>query len=524
MTPVQTHRKRRILRVVPLACVIAATLFGPAVQAGDAAPLMQDTETPTPTPTLTPTVTLTPTPTPTPTPSLTPTAPPNSTVFVRPLLMLDSYKPQSVRPGQEFDLDFRLKNTGGLKARNTIVSFSIADFIPRGTGGVLAAGVIAPDASTWYSQPMTASPSLTVGNVGTTQMTVSYTDDAGTGYSDTFNISLTIGSPQTAHSGPAATRTSTPGPRPQLLIQAYDTRVEALQPGMRFTLSLQVRNVGGSTARRITLILGGGTSSSTQGTPGAGSDGGVSGAGGDFTHFAPVGSSNLQFLGDLPAQESLGATVALIVSGAAQPGTYPLRVTFAYTDERGNSLSDDQVITLLVYSPPLLDVSFYMPPGTFSVGQPGALPLQVVNLGRSSLILGRMEVTAEGAEMINNGQLIGYLDPGAYFPLDAAAIPQLPGPLEVLVTIYYLDDFNQPQTINRTLTVEVVEAPPGEAGGVFGPEEPLAVQPQTFWQKLWRAVLGLLGLDSAQPQPTEEFGPQAVPQEVPLPVYPPPKG
>jgi hypothetical protein len=462
------------------------------------------------------------TPTPTPSSTLTPTEEVSATVFVRPLIVLKSYSNESVKPGEDFRLAFRLENRGGLKARNIVVTFSTGELIPRSTGGVLDAGVIAAGASTWYEQPMTASPSLTPGSIATTSMAVNYTDDAGTAYSDTFNLSIPIGSVRP--SGPAPTRTPTPGPRPQLLIQAYATDVEVLQPGVRFTLTLQVVNVGGSTARRITLILGGGTSGDAQGTPGAAGDGGVSGSAGDFSKFAPVGSSNLQYLGDLPKQQSLEARQPLIISGTAQPGAHPLRVTFAYTDERGNDLSDDQVITLLIFSPPLLDIGFYMPPEPLLVGQPGMLPVQVVNLGRNSLILGRLEVSAEGAEMLNASQLIGYLDPGAYFPLDALAIAQQPGPLDVLVTVHYLDDLNQPRTITQDLAVEVLEAPPMEEGGEFGPVEPAPQEPETFWQKLWRAVLGLLGLDSSRPQSSEPVMQEGIPEEVPLPVAPPPKG
>jgi hypothetical protein len=509
------HRLRR-LSLLWLAVLMAVTL-APGARPVPAAAAAQAGDTATPTPTST----ATPTPTPTPTPTTTSEVP-SATVFTRPLVILKSYGNDPVKPGQEFRLAFRLENRGGLKARNIVVTFSTGDFIPRTTGGVLDAGVIAPGASTWYEQPMTASPALTAGAIGTAQMAVNYTDDVGTAYSEAFSLSIPIGSPHST--GPAPTRTTTPGPRPQLLIQAYMTDVEILQPGARFTLSLDVLNVGGSTARRITLILGGGTSSSGQATPGAGSDGGVSGSGGDFSQFAPVGSSNLQYLGDLPAQQTLTAKQALIVSGAAQPGVHPLRVTFAYTDERGIDRSDDQVITLLVLSPPLLDINFYMPPDPLFVGQPGTLPVQVVNLGRNSLILGRLEVSAEGAEMVNASQLIGYLDPGAYFPLDAMAIALQPGPLNVLVTVHYLDDLNQPQTITQQLAVEVLEAPSAEGGGGFVSEEPVPFEAETFWQKLWRVVLGLLGLDSSSPQPAGPVIEEGLPSEVPVPAYPPPKG
>lgn len=436
---------------------------------------------------------LSPDPTPTPTP---PTA--------RPLIVLLAYSAggYSVTPGQEFDLAFRLANAGDVTAHNIVVTFSTGDFFPRGTGGVVPAGIIGAGASTWYSQPMMASPTLAGGRVGTIQMSVSYTDALGTPYTGSFTLSLPIGSPQRP-SGPVPTRTPTAGPRPQLLIRAYHTDVDPLTPGARFRLDLQVHNVGGSTARRITMILGGGTTTGgVGGTPG---DGGLSGASGDFSRFAPVGSSNAQFLGDLAADQSLLVSQELIVNGTTEPGAYTIRISFAYSSEQGASLTDDQVITLLVLSPPLVDISFYRPLDPAYAGQPVVLPVQIVNLGRKSLLLGRMEVTAEGVEVSNNSMLIGYLDPGGYFTLDATAMPLTPGPLEVLVTVHYLDDFNQPQTLEQALTIEVLEAlemPEGGEGMPPGGAPPLP--PETFWQKLLRTVLGFLGLDSAAPKPSEQ--------------------
>jgi hypothetical protein len=482
--------KRRLRSTAAGSLLLGGLFFGTLGRGTAAGPALQDTDTTT-------------------------IEPPSATVFVRPLIVLEGYSPggYAVSPGQEFDLSFRLANAGQIKARNIVATFAAGDFIPRGTGGVVAAGVIAPGASTGYSQPMTASPALSGGSVGSLPLTVTYTDDAGTPYSESFTLSIPIANPTSrAPSGPAATRTPTPGPRPQLLIQAYETDFSPLTPGARFTLLLDILNVGGSPARRITMILGGGTSTGGEGgaTPGAGSTGGLSGASGDYSHFAPVGSSNVQFLGDLPANEAMDARQTLIVNSSTEPGAYPLRITFVYLDARGNSQTDDQVITLLVYSPPRVEISFYRTPDPLMVGQPGVLPLQIVNLGRNSVILGRMEVAATGAQMSNNSMLVGFLDAGGYLTLDANAIPDQPGTLDLAVTIDYLDDFSQAQTITQSLSVEVIEGEPlppeGSSGTGASGEAPLS-PPETFWQRLWRAIRGFLGLDSGLGEPVVPLEP-----------------
>jgi hypothetical protein len=83
-----------------------------------------------------------------------------------------------------------------------------------------------------------------------------------------------------------------------------------------------------------------------------------------------------------------------------------------------------------------------------------------------------MKVTGEGAEFSNNVILVGTLDVGMYFTLDATVIPSGSGPLELLVTIDYTDDFNQSQVITQTLTVDVQETfmpEPGMEGGGVSP-------------------------------------------------------
>jgi hypothetical protein len=230
----------------------------------------------------------------------------------------------------------------------------------------------------------------------------------------------------------------------------------------------------------------------------------------------------VQSLGDLEAGGAISAGQSLIVNVSTNPGAYSLKISFTYIDDKNINYTDDQVITLLVYSPPLLELSFYRDPGVLLAGQPNILPLQVVNLGRKSVVLGNLRVTAEGADLTNNVILVGPLEPGQYFPLDATIIPFQAGPLDLTVSVNYTDDFNQPQEVSQALSVEVMEAPPvepipGEGGipGEPGIEPPAA--PETFWQTLGRFLRGLIGLDSGQATGGSEF-PGEVPPEFQGPV------
>ncbi len=457
------------------------------------------------------------------TPTPAPTDTPAPTAFVRPQLVISSYgaSSEAITPNSNLAFEMTLANAGQIEARNVTITFKAGDFIPRDTGGIQAFGPLGAGQNHRFWQPLYATSGLSGQSIATLEAVVSYTDAYGTSYNDTFNLTFPVmrvasGGGPTAT--PSPTPTATPIPtlaprlRPQLIITSYETDVDKLTPGTQFRLTLVVENQGNANAERVTMIVGGGTAGggSIGGTPEAG--GGLSGAGGEFSKFAPVGSSNVQFVGDIPQAAESAVWQELIVNAATEAGAYPIRISFVYNDPSGVQMVDDQVVTLLVYRRPVVTLNFYIPPPPLMVGEMGMLPLQVVNGGKNSVLFGNFTATAVGATLLNNQIFVGNLEPNGFFPLDAQIIPDAAGSLDLLLTLDYTDDFGQAQTITQTLPLEVGEAfmpfPPdgGGEGEPFPPdyqngenptEEPAGEESWGAW--LWRALLGFLGLSSARP-------------------------
>lgn len=431
--------------------------------------------------------------------------------------------------GLDFNLVLKLKNDSSATAMRVQVSFSSTDISPRKTGGVIVVGNLNGFAATTISQPMTVIGYLIGRKNATAEMNMVYYDTEGIAYTEKFTLLIPAGENTVRYKSP----TPTPFKHSQLVITDYSTSQENLQPGMAFTLNMTVKNVGNIAARSATMIVGGGsTVSGGSGTPGPG--GGVSGAGGEFTNFAPVGTSNVQSLGDLAVGGTLEASQKLIVNVSTNPGAYPMKVTFSYVDEAGNVVNDEQVITLLVYSLPTVDVSFYQPVTGLMSGQPNLLPLQVVNLGKRAAVLGSLTVETTGGTLENNSGLVGSLEPGGYFTIDTMVYPESAGPLEVNVTINYTDDFNNARTITKTLKLDVMEgAPPidgptdpnmpGGGGEGMGPVDgggegmPTPPAEESWLDQAWRFVLGLFGLDSGTPNNNNNNMEPTPPAEVPIP-------
>ena len=429
----------------------------------------------------------------------TATPPPGSR---RPLVVLESYTTGgAINPGREFDLSIKLSNVGQLTATNMVISFGGTDFLPRATGGVRAVANLDAGYKVDVTQPMFAPLSLWGYSYGSVTVNITYNDGFGGSYTESFVLTLNLVVPAW---GGTATPTPTPTQlaRPQLVVSGYATDVDPLQPGTVFELDLDIRNLGSADARSITMVVGGTASVDASGTA---VPGGISGAGSDTTYFAPLGSSNLVFLGDITAGSLMQANQKLIVNVSTNPGAYPLKLSFVYTAPNGQRMIDDQVITLLVYSLPQVEISFYQDAGFFMVGQTSTLPLQINNISRKSAVLGTFKVTAENADLMNNTILIGTLEPGGYYTLDAMLTPWMAGQLQLNFTINYTDDFNQPRQIEQTMLIDVQDMPvmetpiPGTEGNGG---EIIVDQPETFWQKILRFLRGLFGLGSAQETPT----------------------
>jgi hypothetical protein len=427
-----------------------------------------------------------------------------TTVGGRPVLMVAAYYLNSgkIAAGNDFELAVKLKNTGGDTARNIVISYDGGtSFYPKNSGGISSVSAIAAGDSKTTKQSFTGAADLAWTDIATIKATVSYTDSAGTAYTDTFTLTFDV---QTGNSGGYyATATLAAANEPQLVITGYKIDVDLLQPGTVFNLSLDVKNMGKSDAQAVSIVMGGGgTSGNTDsGTPAAG---GVSGAGGELTNFAPLDSANVLYLGNVASGATVSVKSRLIVNVSTEPGVYTMKFSFVYSDSKGNRVVDDQMITLLVYSLPQIAVDFYRDPGVFYVGTPATLPIQVTNLGKKSNVLGNMKVTADGEDITNNVSLVGTLDPGGYYTLDAEITPSKPGPMDIIITINYNDDFNQARTIEQKITIDVQPAmeftpEPGVEGADNGGMSGMPVEPaaETFWHKLGRFIKGLLGLDSA---------------------------
>ncbi len=380
----------------------------------------------------------------------------------RPQLVVESARtePEVLGPGDRFTLTLRIANRGERTATRVVVGPASAELVvPAAGSSMVAVDRIAPGRSVTLTLPLVLGTVKQGGRVGL-DLTLAYGDTGGGGgtYSDRQSIGLEV--------------SSSLADRPQLLIATVQTDPPVVAPGDFFTLTLGVQNVGGGDAYRLLLTLGG--------------EGGK-----ELGPFVPRESGNVLFISRVPAGETVRVAMPLVVDGSADAKAYGVPALLSYEDARGTTRSDIQRISLVVQRRPIFRISFYRPVEGAMVGMPFPLPVEVINLGKMLVNVTIMEVRGEGLEIQNGSLYVGPLDGGTSASLEATAVAQQAGTVEVVVNVHYLDDFNRPQTVSQTLTVEVAgppEPPPQEAAP--------SAEGAGFWQKILRLLRGLLGLGS----------------------------
>lgn len=323
-------------------------------------------------------------------PTATP-KPGRTVIFGRPQLVIDSAisDPAVIRPGDIFTLTLRLTNLGDITATNVRITLASPDLaIPRGSSSLTVVDLIASEQQADVNLPLVLNKTALSGYQNL-ELALEYSDYTGKAYPSQQTVGLDVG--------------SSLADQPLVLLSGYATQPESLSPGEAFTLQMEITNAGESAARQLLVTLGG------EGGPG-------------LQPFAILGAGNVQLVTLLQPGETIQLSRRLILDGAADAGVYNLPVTLAYENASGGRSSEAQVLNLLVNRRPQIQVDFYQNVQQGRVGEPLALPVELVNIGHAAVNVSTMDVSGEGLEVTNGSVFVGVLDGGTTASLDAEVI------------------------------------------------------------------------------------------------------
>jgi len=379
-----------------------------------------------------------------------------------------STTPDVIAPDTPFTLTLRLANRGSRTAANIMTEADSATAIPAEGSSIASTDVLKINQEVTVSLQLLLKPATEGGRKGL-NVNLEYSDYSGGSYTDQQTVRLDVDTSLAS--------------RPQLLIRSYQTDPEMISPGDTFTLTIELANVGGGEAQRLTLAFGGEN-------------------GENLGAFVPVEGGNVSFVNNIAPDSAQEITMKMMAAGNAETKAHHLPIMLAYDAGTGTREKDTQRISLMVRRRPQFKISFSRPveEAMPMVGMPVPLPIKLVNAGTARFNIPEMAITGENMEI--NGETtsyVGNLDPGGEWEIDAMAIVATPGTAAVVVNVSYIDDLNQTQVYSQSLTFEVMEMPQ-EPENPLNPEGPggeeIPATPETLPQAIWRFFRGLLGLGS----------------------------
>lgn len=405
--------------------------------------------------------------------------------------------PNPALPGDRVTVTVLVTNTGNQTARQVLLRVATTSsegvLLAGPQGDSFPLGDLAPGVSASVDLPLVVSSAAKAGPQAQ-PIVLSYLQNGDT---KQVNSAMTV---EIARVEAAA---------PLLLIESYDFGHDLLQPGERFTLTMNLRNVGSADAEGVLVTFGtveasGGSGQTPGGETGSGGSSAGSGSGGSTsttpsTTFAPLGAGGTLYLDTLSAgDEAVTVEQEFIVNATVESGIYALPVTLRYTKPDGTGGQDNLRVSVVVVSPPVLQINLQGPlPENPNAGEPLPLSWQIRNLGRKNVKFTQARVEADNGEVIDGAEMfLATLRTDEDTVVNAAVIPTDEGPVAIRLTLYYLDDLNQEQTIVETVDVTAMAPPPPIDAGPPIDFTPEPVEQANNDDLLGRLLLGLLGLGS----------------------------
>jgi hypothetical protein len=388
-----------------------------------------------------------------------------------PQVMLERYTvtPNAAAPGEAVTVQAVLTNAGNETASQVLLQLSdtSAVLIAGSSGNSFPVGDMQPKASKTITLPLIVANDAKSG-VQSQAFTISYLQEDESKQT-TASISLEI-KPSVEDS-------------PVLLLKSYSTGQDStLQPGQQFTYQMSIQNAGKQKVSSLLVIFGTVKSDSSSATATSSTT--------TSTNFAPLGSGDTVFVGDLPAGRAATVSQDFIVNSSLDSGVYSLPITLQYQLTDGTTTQQSLNASLIVVVQARLRASITSTlPDKLTVGETYSLTIKIANLGSSKVAVSRMHVTGDNITVTKGADAL--LDPLASEDNTTESVTiqaKAAGAYKITVEIEYTDDLNRAQTYTTTFTGEVVApATPSNQG-------PLPPTPQPPQDLVGRLLLGLLGL------------------------------
>jgi len=217
--------------------------------------------------------------------------------------------------------------------------------------------------------------------------------------------------------------------------------------------------------------------------------------------LAGVGAGGTLYVGTIDADGGQAEIEQdFLVNGTVNSGLYNLPVTLRYLKPDGSAGQDVVQAAMMVVAPPRLQIRLPSPlPETVSVGEPFPIALEIRNNGSKRADLTDAITVANNGEVVEGAEtFVGGIESTEDASLNVMVMPLEAGPVEVTITLNYMNDLNQEESIVRVYTIEAIapELPPEDIPPDMGVVPELPPEEEEEDDTVGRFLRGLLGLGS----------------------------
>ncbi len=367
-----------------------------------------------------------------------------------------SMEPKVALPGEKINVKITLLNNGESDAKNTKFEFvgvgmnnDLSPFSPIQKGSTIYFGTIEPDKEITKSITFSVADDAKEGVYNfLTQITYENT----TLYKEEQRIGVVVSRKE-------------PQKNLTLSISSFSVVPYEVTPGGNIKVSVSVLNFSKETAYNITLKIDR-----------------VEGSNNLFP-FSPLNSSNINTYLKLPSGSGINSIYSFSVSPDADSGAYNLILTINYEDKDGNRYETTASIGVTILRKPLISIFNLVYPDEVKEGENFVISCDIGNTG--NFPVKGIVVFLKGLPIKGGDYYIGTLDVGNFDTYEFEGNIKEPGTYEGEIVIQYVDDSNEIHKERKPLKITVVKKQI---------EEEKEEEKLTFWQKIWRFILSLLGL------------------------------
>ena len=265
---------------------------------------------------------------------------------------------------------------------------------------------------------------------------------------------------------------------PRVILNGFRTEPESVKAGQPFTLILMVRNTSKKTALNNIKF-----------TIKAAEDA-----------LLPVSGSSTLFRDKIAADTSVDVAINLKAEAKLEQKTYPVSVQIDFEDDKGESYSVEETISVRVLQDPRVEFGKpQMYPEQAEVGQDANLMFDIYNKGKSPLY-NLTVIVPEGEAVSEQNYFAGTLEAGGSKTVDLMITPlkELSDGEEVPFSIQFEDEDGHKTVIEHPIPMTILpeefnEDPAGlDDPGFDEPEEPQEQERFSLWPGILFVLIPLL--------------------------------